>query len=144
MAYPTPLDYDGLTAVVNISGEIIQPFSYPATTFFTFSYVSYVHVGDREYQTAYSSQCNGILINRRTILTAASCIVQSYDFVLTDMENKTIRVVVALNEAYPHLEQMYNIFTGVNQYIALNVDIFPVRQLALQEIIIVINLLLNQ
>ena len=127
--------------MVNQSGEIIPPFTYPATTFISFNYVSYVHVGDREYQTAYSSQCNGILINRRTILTAASCVVQSYDFVLTDMENRTIRVVVALNEAYPHLEQMYNIFIGINQYIALNVDIFPVRQLALQEIIIVIKIM---
>lgn len=117
-------------------GELIQPFSYPASVFIQFIYANFIHIGDSEYQTMYYAHCTGALINRRTILTAASCIVTSYDYYVADL-NKTINVMVTLNEAYSQWEQMYNIFVGINRYLTYYVDIWPVRQLALKEIIIV-------
>lgn len=134
--YPGQIDQEVANDFPPQTGDLVPPFTYPASVFIQFNYLSFVHVGDQEFETYYYSTCNGVLINRHFVLTAANCIVQSYQFYINAI-NQTLTVPVVLNEAYPDYEQMYNIYIGFDNYISYYIDVWPVQQLALEDIIIV-------
>jgi hypothetical protein len=136
IAYPGSVDPSLANDLANQTGEPVPAFAYPASVFIQMNYVAYVQVGAREYETYLYETCEGILINRRTILTAASCVLQSYQFYIDDI-NQTLTVPVQLNNAFPEWEQVYNIFTAVKNYIAVYTNLWPIRQLILQDIIVV-------
>jgi hypothetical protein len=58
----------------------------------------------------YGSICSGTLVNRHTILTAAHCIVESFE--TADGDNMLIQP----NKYYPTYESMFTVYIGVNAF----------------------------
>lgn len=80
--------------------------------------------------------CGGVLINRRTILTSASCfenVITYYDY----FSGKYSSVAIHLNNFHPTLESIYNIYVGTDEYVYTYTDLPHVEVADFDELIIV-------
>ena len=117
------------------------PFSYPASVDFYFFFEGLVYLPNStfNYEMFYGKECNGVLINRRTVLTAASCIVNSFPFSPSGYNNDTIDIMKEYSPLYSewnsHYEIYYKIFVDMPSNYRKN--IYPTEQLAVKEIIVV-------
>jgi hypothetical protein len=123
------------------AGQAIA-YSRPATVYITFQYMSIIQVdGSTAFLTTNSSNCGGVLINRRTILTSASCFVQSYQW-FERSNNKTYTVNVTLNAYYPEWDSIYGVYIGIVTPPAYSTDLSTMQQLYVEKIIMVKQLII--
>jgi hypothetical protein len=134
-----PQPYGGSLAIVPAGNNISVPFSYPASVFIQFYYTTFIYIDNSKYFVNYYSTCNGVLVNRKSILTSASCVIRSFKYSPSGHKNDTVLVTVDLNAAFPLLDSLYTIYVGVKNYVYVNTDVEPVQQVFLEEIIIVNN-----
>jgi hypothetical protein len=79
--------------------------------------------------------CSGLLVDRRTIVTAAHCIVKKIDFVYKSMQYST---EVTPNSFYPTQESMYKIYLGMDDRSVITSgsgDIAPAMLVSIDKII---------
>ena len=91
------------------------------------------------YEIYYYDECNGILINRRTILTSASCIITSIPFSPSGYNNDTIDLKKEYSPLYSEWESHYEIYFKIFVDISTNYlkNIYPTEQHPVKEIIVV-------
>lgn len=106
-----------------------------------FYYNTFIYIDNSKYLADYYYTCSGFLVNRKSILTSASCVIRSFKYSpsFNLYNNDTVQVTVDLNAAYPVLDSLYTIYVGVKNYVYLYTDVEPVQQVYLEEIIIVNN-----
>lgn len=83
--------------------------------------------------------CTGTLINDNTVLTAASCLINSFTYKINDTE---LNIQVEPNAYTPSVPSMFTVYLGVsNKSAALNMlDITPGYNVSVSRIIMVIYL----
>ena len=152
MSYPDASYLDqrlfnnGTRKIINFTTSINYaiPFSYPATVFFYFFYRGVVKIPNNNlnYELYISKSCTGVLINRRTVLTAASCIANlqpSYSFSPSGYNNDTVYInkdnIPYFQDWNSHYEIYFRIHRYISNYYLKN--IYPTEQLPVKEIIVV-------
>lgn len=121
-------------------GSGFPPFSYPASVQITFKYTANILIGNTSHLPSLSLSCLGALINRRTIITAASCLPTSipYSYSSSKLRNETISVPVVTNDYYSTLQSIYNVYLAINKNIQMGADVTPTQTAAISQIIIVL------
>ena len=119
----------------------VIPFSYPATVDFYFFWEGLVYMpnSSKNYVFAHSSECTGVMINRRTVLTAASCIVTSFTYSPSGYGNDTLVFENKYTPAYSEWNSHYEVFFKISQDVYSNYaqDIWPTEQHLIEDIIMV-------
>ena len=117
------------------------PFSYPASIdfYFYFEGLMYVPNSTLHYDMRYKTECNGVLINRRTVLTSAGCIINSFQFSPSGYYNDTLDLkkeyTPLKSDWNSHYEIYYKLYVDIEASYLTN--IYPTEQLAVHEIIVV-------
>ena len=111
--------------------------SWPSAVFIIFQYKGYhnLTINNVTTEVTFRSNCTGTLINSDTVLTAASCIVNFFDYWF----NGTAYLIrVEPNDCYPSIESMYTIYAGVNDINQSFLYQTFIQQRAVEQIITVI------
>lgn len=145
LAYPGASHHDEFHLYYSAVGDPVIPFSFPSTVQINFHYSALATVNGRVYNGALDINCLGILINRRHVLTAASCIPKNITFMPFDFHgdgftpnNFTVTVPVTFNEAFPDWRSIVHVFLGIYDYIYYtNTEITPTLRAHIDDIIIV-------
>lgn len=117
----------------------VEPNSWPATGDIIFRYTAEVKVSNQTFLASGFDNCGGTIINRKAILTSASCIKRTF---LTFVNNKLLSFPVELNKYHETIESMYFAFVAVVNQISFNTDIETARYVKIEKIIRV-NLILK-
>lgn len=151
MTYPDPsikypkLNYTNPMPIYK-NGKFITPFSYPASIFIDFYWEGILYSPtnkSRQYFYEFYFQCTGVLINRRTILTSASCVPTTFSFSPSKLNNDTITFDVRTDDSYPSLNSLYFIHFKILQYKYNNIyysyasSYWPTETVFIKEIIVV-------
>ena len=120
------------------------PFSYPASVEFFFYYRGVVKLPNStfNYEVFVSKECTGVLINRRSVLTAASCVASlqpSYSFSPSGYNNDTVNINKDSIPYFQDWNSHYEIYFRIYSYIPINYlkNIYPTEQLPVKEVIVV-------
>lgn len=118
-------------------GQAIETYSYPATVLVSFSYSTSITINNNTYLPSFIAACFGTLINRRTVMTAASCLPSSLPFSPSGYGNDSINIPVVLDDFYPDLQSIYSVYVGVNKYISSGSDVTPTQLVTIDSVILV-------
>lgn len=100
-----------------------------------FFYRTSVYSPNQEYLATSFSNCAGTLINRKTVLTSASCIKKYFLFFAN---NITYQVNVTFNDFHPDYDSMYTVYIAAhNQINFFGANIFPAKHVLVEDVIIV-------
>ena len=119
------------------------PFSFPASVHYYFFYRGVVKIptsnSTKNYDLIIQNDCTGVLINRRTVLTSASCIIDSLSFSPSGNNNDTIDITKDNIPNFQDWNSNYEIYFRISSDILDNYlkDIYPTELLAVNDIIVV-------
>ncbi|CAF0933942.1 unnamed protein product [Brachionus calyciflorus] len=97
-------------------GQSAIPYSWPAIAIIEYVYTALIKLETSRVLVYDWGMCGGVLINRKHILTSASCFkeqVEAYDY----SSGKYVKVNLTLNNFHPTLESIYNIYMGSDKYV---------------------------
>lgn len=115
----------------------MYPFSFPGTIQLTFRYMISFEMGNRTFLTNYWFYCLGALVNRRTIITPASCVPNVLLYSPSGHGNDMIEIPVVLNDLYPSWQSIVSVYVGINKFMTFEEDVTPTQMEIIDEIIIV-------
>lgn len=117
--------------------DLSPPFTYPATTYITFRFTITIRVNDRIYLPQYRRSCFGTIVNRRTVMTAASCLPSTFPYSPSGFNNDTIILPVEFTEFYPTWQSIYNVHLGIHNFLWFDADVTPTLPEPIDTIILV-------
>ncbi|CAF0704352.1 unnamed protein product [Brachionus calyciflorus] len=115
-----------------VGGYEAVPHSWPSIVLLTVEYKTIITIQDSEFFISKSFMCGGNLINRRTVVTAAHCILRNFD---KDFNNETYSFNVTENAYYQSLESMYKVYLGVDYFVNSDNDIKPAEVYNVEQVI---------
>ena len=104
-----------------VGGVEAVPNSWPATVLLSFTFGGSYYISDlgREIDVSYGAICGGTIIDRTTVLTAAHCIVESFNF---RYNGKAYEIIVKPTNLYPTIESMYSVYSGIHDFSQIGID----------------------
>lgn len=103
---------------VRIAGGIpVANNSWPASVYFVLDYINYITINGSWVYINRRQACGAVLINRRTIITAAHCIIEKIDFVHNGVPYS---IKVELNRYRSSWSEMYRVFIDSHNVAGLN------------------------
>ena len=119
------------------SDNVAARHSRPATAYILFFYNAIITVNRSSFFTYYYFTCDGILVNRKTILTAASCAPKNYTW-YERYNGNTYNVNVTLNPMFPELTSIYSVYVGLITPPFPDTDLASMQQVYVQDIVTVL------
>ncbi len=124
IAYPgNTLDSYDYTSFLG-DGMGFSVFSYPATVEIVTSYETNLLVNGHSYLPYYGKSCLGTLINRRTILTSATCVPDAFPYTPPG-KTQTFNIPIVLNQFYDTWNSIFSVYFAVNKFGWFYADITP-------------------
>ena len=84
--------------------------SWPAQVLIISNYKTNVILDDQSVTIDITFMCGGTLVNRKTVMTAGHCVVQTFDY---NYKGRLYTIKVDTNQYYPTYESMYRIYVGI-------------------------------
>ena len=116
-----------------VGGVEAVPYSWPSMIYLTFSYRRTVDIGDGKATIyTFNSFCGGTIIDRKTILTAGHCIIDTVDY--TDINGNYQTVPVETNSYNPTIGSMYSVYVGLYDKSSINNLQYPAVKMSVDKV----------
>ena len=117
-----------------VGGMQAVAYSWPSIVYLYFSYTRSVNIGGGRTATyTFNSACGGTIIDRKTILTAGHCIVNTVDY--TDIYGNGQTAPVVTNNYNPTIGSMYSVYVGLQDKSNLNNLQYPAVKMSVNKVI---------